>query len=329
MRSVHLLMGPGTLPSQGVDRLDMLRYSVWVSGRQPLNGHELLAAVPEIASFADVTVDGGNPYSISTYDDLRRIALRMEELARDPAVDGIVFVQGTNSIEEVAYFLNLTVHTDKPVIVTGAQRPFTALSSDGPLNLLNAIRVAACDAAKGKGVLVVTNGEINAARDVTKTDTYRLQTFSSRELGILGYADLDRIEFYRAPLRRHTKDSVFDLAKVEHLPRVDVIFAFTGAQADVAQAAVKLGAKGLVVASPGAGSTGDLRKPLAEIVKQGVPVVRAARVGLGRVVRDDNWQEPGMIAGDNLLPQKAAALLALALTRTNDPDTIQKWFDEY
>jgi L-asparaginase len=329
MRNIRLLMGPGTLHSQGVDRMDMLRYGVWISGRQPLDGNALLTAVPEITEFAQVTVDDKNPYGIATFDDLRVLALRMNELARDPGVDGIVFVQGTNNIEENAYFLNLTVRTGKPLIVTGAQRPFTALSSDGPLNLLNAIRVAACDEARGKGVLVVTNGEINAARDVTKTDTYRLQTFRSRELGILGYADVDRIAFYRAPIRRQTADSVFDVSTVERMPRVDIIYVFTGVRADLAEAAVKLGARGLVIAGSGAGSTGDMRKILAEIVKQGVAVVRSARVGDGRVVRDDNWQEPGMIAADNLNPQKAAVLLALALTRTHDPDEIQKFFDEY
>jgi L-asparaginase len=329
MRSIRLLLGPGTLPSQGVDRLDMLRYGVWISGMQPLDGHALLKAVPEIAQFANVTVDDGNPHPMATFDDLKKLALHIEKLAGDPSVDGIVFVQGTNSIEENAYFLNLTVRTNKPVIVTGAQRPFTGLSSDGPINLLNAIRVAASDEAKGKGVLVVTNGEINAARDVTKTDTYRLQTFRSRELGVLGYADVDKIEFYRAPVRRHTQDSVFDLSKVGAMPRVDIIYVFTGARADLAEAAVKLGAKGLVIAGSGAGSAGDMRKPLAEIVKQGVAVVRSARVGEGRVVRDDNWQEPGMIAADNLNPQKAAVLLSLALTKTRDPDEIQKFFDLY
>lgn len=329
MRSIHLLLGPGTLPSQGVDRLDMLRYGIWISGMPPLDGHALLSAIPEIASYANVTVDGGNPYRLASFDDSRVLALRMEALARDPNVDGIVFVQGTNSIEENAYFLNLTVRTGKPVIVTGAQRPFTALSSDGPLNLLNAIRVAACDEARGKGVLVVTNGEINAARDVTKTDTYRLQTFRSREMGILGYADVDRIEFYRTPVRRHTAESVFDVSGVKEMPRVDVIYAFVGARADLAEAAVKLGSQGLVIAGSGAGSAGEMRKPLAKLVEQGTPVVRSARVGDGRVVRDDNWQEPGMIAADNLNPQKAAVLLSLALTRTRDPDEIQKFFDEY
>jgi L-asparaginase len=309
--------------------MDLLRYAVWRSGRPPLTGRELLAALPEIGQIAKVEVDDANPYPIASADDLRAIALRMELVARRPEVGGIVFVQGTNSIEETAYFLNLTVHTEKPVIVTGAQRPFTAIGSDAQLNLIDAIRVAASPKAHGLGVLVVANSEINAARDVTKTNTYRLQTFRSRDLGILGYADADEIVFYRAPTRRHTVNSEFDLSAVQQLPRVDVIYVFTGARADLAAAAVKAGAQGLVIAGSGAGSTGEMRKELAAIASNGVVVVRSSRVGDGRVVRDDNWQEPGMVAADNLSPHKAAWLLTLALTKTRDSDAIQRMFDEY
>jgi L-asparaginase len=326
---VWLMMGPGTLPSQGVDRMDMQRYAEWISKRPPLKGHELLAALPEISRIAKVEVDDGNPYPIDSAKSLQALALRMEFVARRPEVGGIVFVQGTNSIEETAYFLNLTVHTKKPVIVTGAQRPFTALGSDGPLNLIDAVRVAASSKAQGIGVLVVTNSEINAARDVTKTNTYRLQTFRSRDLGILGYADLHDIVLYRTPTRRHTINSEFDLTTVEQLPRVDVIYVFTGARADLATAAVNAGAQGLVIAGSGAGSTGEMRKELAALAASGIAIVRSSRVGDGRVVRDDNWQEPGMIAADNLSPHKAAWLLTLALTRTRAPDTIQRMFDEY
>jgi len=323
------MIGPGTLPGQGVDRMDMLRYAEWVSGRKPLNGNELVAALPEIGHIAKVEVDDKNPHPIDSAKALQGIAARMELVARRPEVGGIVFVQGTNSIEETAYFLNLTVHTDKPIVVTGAQRPFTALGSDGPLNLIDAIRVAASSKARGMGVLVVANSEINAARDVTKTNTYRLQTFRSRDLGILGYTDLDQIVFYRTPTRRHTLNSEFDIANLEQLPRVDVIYVFTGARADLATAAVNAGAHGLVIAGSGAGSTGEMRKELAKFAAQGVVIVRSSRVGDGRVVRDDNWQEPGMVAADNLSPHKAAWLLTLALTRTRDPDVIQRMFDEY
>jgi L-asparaginase len=326
---IWLMIGPGTLPSQGLDRMDMLRYAEWVSGQPPLKGHELLSALPEIARIAKVEVDDANPYPIGSGNDLRALALRMELVARRPDVGGIVFVQGTNSIEETAYFLNLTVRTNKPIVVTGAQRPFTALGSDGPLNLIDAIRVAGSANAQGMGILVVTNSEINAARDVTKTNTYRLQTFRSRDLGILGYADLDDIVFYRAPTRRHTINSEFDVANVGRLPRVDVIYVFTGARFDLAAAAVEAGAEGLVIAGSGAGSTGEMRKELAALAGRGIAIVRSSRVGDGRVVRDDNWQEPGMVAADNLSPHKAAWLLTLALTRTRDPDVIQRMFDEY
>ena len=317
------------MPGQGVDRMDMLRYAEWVSGRKPLTGNELLAALPEIGRIAKVEVDDKNPHPIDSAKALQAIAGRMELVARRPEVGGIVFVQGTNSIEETAYFLNLTVHTDKPIVVTGAQRPFTALGSDGPLNLIDAIRVAASSEARGVGVLVVANSEINAARDVTKTNTYRLQTFRSRDLGILGYTDPDQIVFYRMPTRRHTINSEFDIANLEQLPRVDVIYVFTGARADLANAAVNAGAQGLVIAGSGAGSTGEMRKELGKLAAQGVVIVRSSRVGDGRVVRDDNWQEPGMVAADNLSPHKAAWLLTLALTRTRDPDAIQRMFDEY
>jgi L-asparaginase len=326
---VRLLLGPGTLHSQGADRMDLSRYTEARSGRTRLTGQQLLDALPEIAQLAAVTVDEGNPYEMATPDYLRALALRVESLLERPEVDGLVFVQGTNSIEETAYFLNLTVHSSKPVVVTGAQRPFTALSSDGALNLVNAIRVAGAAAARGKGVLVVTNDEINPARDVTKTHTYRVQTFRSRDLGVLGYADPDGIVFYRAPVRRHTSQSEFDLSQVTSLPRVDVLYVYTGSRPDLARAAVELGAEGLVIAGTGAGSLGGLRDELADIARAGTVVVRSARVGEGRVLRDDNWQEPGMVAADNLNPQKAALLLALALTRTRDPDEIQRMFDEY
>ncbi|HTE13721.1 MAG TPA: asparaginase domain-containing protein, partial [Burkholderiales bacterium] len=183
---IHLLIGPGTLHSRGKDRMDFHHYRN--SGRPRMTGEELLAEIPEIARVARVTVDAGNPHEVATLDDIRRLALRINELMQRPDVDGVVFVQGTNVLEETAYFLTLTVNSAKPVVVTGAQRPFTALSADAPLNLYDAFRVAAHADTHGKGVVVVTNGEINAARDVTKTNTYHVHTFRSRDVGMLGYA---------------------------------------------------------------------------------------------------------------------------------------------
>jgi L-asparaginase/Glu-tRNA(Gln) amidotransferase subunit D len=165
---------------------------------------------------------------------------------------------------------------------------------------------------------------------VTKTNTYHVHTFRSRDVGLLGYADADRVVFYRAPTRRHTTSSEFDIATIQGLPRVDILYGYSGTQPGLAEAAVKLGAKGLVMAGIGAGAPGNLTPELAKIAAAGgAVVVRSSRVGEGRVLRNDNWDEPGMVAADNLSPQKAAVLLSLALTRTGRPEEIQRYFEEY
>ena len=325
---VHLLIGPGTLPSVGKDRMDLVQYRK--SGIPRMTGEQMLAQLPEIAKVARVDVDTGNPYDQASYDYLRKLALRVDEVLRSPEVDGAVYVQGTNTIEETAYFLNLTVHSDKPVVVTGAQRPFNGLSSDAQMNLLDAVRLAGAPASRGKGALVAFNGEINAAREVTKTNTYHLHTFRTRDLGLLGYIDTDKIEFYRTPHRRHTGNSEFSLAGVDSLPYVEIAYVHTGTRAGVANAMVGLGAKGIVIASVGAGAPNGLDKEISDIIKKGSAVVAvSSRVGEGRIVRGNNWYEPGMVAADNLSPQKAALLLTLALTKTTNVDEIQRMFDEY
>src|SRR5688572_22989354 len=177
---VRLLIGPGTLHSRGKDRMDFTRYSR--SGNPRMTGQELLATLPEISQIARMEVDEDNPHDVATLEDLRKLSVRANALLKRTDLDGLVLIQGTNSLEETAYFLNLTVRSAKPVVVTGAQRPYTALSADGPVNLLDAVRVAATPETRGKGAMVVTNGEINAARDVTKTSTYRLHTFRSRDM---------------------------------------------------------------------------------------------------------------------------------------------------
>jgi L-asparaginase len=323
-----LLLGPGTLHSHGADRMDFLRYRL--SGHPRFTGQALLAAIPEIESIARVEVDAGNPHEVATLADLRHLSLHAGAVLNRADVDGLVLVQGTNSLEETAYFLNLTVRTAKPIVVVGAQRPFTALSADAQLNLYDAIRVAASPLTHGKGVVVATNGEINAAREVTKTNTYRVQTFRSRDIGLLGYVDADRIEYYRAPLRRHTKASEFDISAVAQLPYVEVLYVHDGGHAGLVKAAVDLGAKGLVIACSGAGGFGNLEAEVYRVLgERDVIVVQSSRVGEGRVVPHNNWYRDAMVVSDNLLPHKAAILLSLALTATNDPAGIQRMFDEY
>jgi L-asparaginase len=325
---VHVITGSGTLPRNPKNRLEFLRYAT--TGEARLTGAELIARIPEVQQFAPVTVESDEFLPYDTPEQLRDLGMKVDARLKEPDIAGVVITHGTNTIEETAYFLNLTMKHDKPVVIVGAQRPFSTLSSDAPLNLLNAIRVAAEPAARGKGTLVVVNDTINAARDVTKTNTYRVETFQSRELGILGYADPDRVVFYRAPVRKHTTQSQFDLAKITTFPKVSILYSHAGDDGDLARAAVAAGAKGLLVAGTGAGHTQNARKALkAMFDDSGVVVVRSARTGAGRVIRDDNWQEPGFVGADNLSPQKARILLQLALTATAKPDDIQRMFDEY
>ena len=325
---ICLLVGPGTLHSRGSDRMDFLRYRL--SGHPRLTGEELLAAIPEVNAHAQVEVDPRNPHEVATLEDLRRLALHANALLARGDVDGLVLVQGTNALEETAYFLNLTVRSDKPVAIVGAQRPITALSADAALNLFDAIRVAASPETRGKGVVVATNGEINAARDVTKTNTYRVQTFRTREFGLLGTVDPDRVLYYRAPLRRHTVASEFDLSAVAQMPYVEVLYVHDGGHGGMAQAALSLGAQGLVVAGSGAGGLGNLEAEIYRIVAEGKAlVVQASRVGEGRVIERNNWFKEGMVVADNLLPHKAAMLASLALTRTRAAAEIQRIFDAY
>jgi len=325
---IQLMIGPGTLPSVGKDRMDLLRYRL--SGNPRLTGEQMLEALPEIAKVARIEVDKGNPYAQATHEDLRKLALRVQEVLQSSEIDGLVYVQGTNTIEETSYFLGLTVHSEKPIVVTGAQRPYNGLSSDAQMNLLDAVRLACAPESRGKGVLVAFNGEINAGRDVTKTNTYHLHTFRTRDLGLLGYIDPDKIEYYRTPHRRHTVNSEFSLSGMQSLPYVEVAYIHTGTRPGLANALVGLGAKGIVIACVGAGSAGSLDKEFEDILKKrSAVVVQSSRVGEGRVVRNNNWYESGMVVADNLSPQKAAILLSLALTKTTDTDDIQRMFDEY
>ena len=326
---VALVVCPGTLPSQGVNRFDITHYNVRYSGKGRLTGREMLDQLPELANFADIEPDEAEPIPVATHADLARLARHMQGVVDRADIDGAVVVQGTNTLEETAFFLNLVLKTDKPVVIVGAQRPFSAVSTDAHLNLANAIRVAASADARAKGVLVVTNSEINAGRDVTKTFTFQVQTFRSRDLGVLGYADADRVVFYRTPIRIHTRASEFTLADADQLPKVEIVYGHTGADPRLARAAVDLGAKGLVIAGIGAGAMGVYLNMLVTLAAEGVKVVRSARVGEGRVIATGNTHEDGTIAADNLNPQKAAILLAFAMARGKDNSGIQAIFDTY
>lgn len=327
---IALVMVPGTLPSRAGSRSELIRYSFERSGLKRMTGHEIIEAIPELASIADVEIDKGNEHSVAMPADLVRTSLHLSAVLARPDIAGAVMIHGTNALEETAFFMHMTLKSQKPLVITGAQRPFTAMSSDAVINLVDAFRVAVDPLAHSRGVLVVANNEIHSGRDVTKTSTYRLHTFKSRDTGPLGFADADGVVWYRTASRLHTTATAFTLRPPTILPRVDVLYVHAGATGDLAQAAVSLGAKGLAIAGSGAGSTGDMREMLAHLCKEkGIVVARSARVGEGRIAADDNWQEPGFVAADNLNPQKAALLLGLALSTTNSPSAVQEMFDTH
>ncbi len=227
--------------------------------------------------------------------------------------------------------MNLTLKTALPVVMVGSQRPKNALGSDAGPNLVNAVQVAASQEARGLGVLVLLNEEIQAAREVTKTSTHRLETFRSPDLGMLGYADADgRVSIYRRPARRHAPDTEFDLQALEDLPRVDIVAAYAGADATAISAFVAAGARGIVVSSLAPGLVASAQQEALRSARaQGVIIVLSTRAGSGRVLRRASLREQGIVTADNLNPQKARVLTMLALTLTDDPERIQALFDTY
>ncbi len=329
---VWVLSTGGTIAGSGTSATDLSNYK---SGA--LLGEDLVRSVPQVARIANVRVEQivnvGSPDI--TLDNWLTIANRINKIfAGDPKVAGVVVTHGTNTLEETAYFLNLTVKDDRPVVLVGSMRPATAISADGPLNLLNAVRTAASPDARGKGVLIVMNDEINGARDVTKTNTYRVETFRAPELGLLGYVDEDRVSFYRMSTRRHTVNSEFDISTVKELPRVEILYSYVEPNTAVVQALVSSGARGIVFAGSGAGSLSSFEKlalkSVISLPNGARPVlVRSSRVGNGRVIASNTYDAMGMIPADTLNPQKARILLMVALTKTSDPKEIKRMFAEY
>lgn len=299
-----------------------------------LTGEDLIEAVPTVRKFAQVRVEQLSNISSSdmTPDIWLQLARRANDLLRREEISGIVVTHGTNTLEETAYFLDLTVDSAKPVVLVGAQRPASDPDSDGPRNLLEAVRVAVSPEAVGKGTIVVMNGQINAARDVTKTHASQVESFRSFEFGQLGTVDEESVRFYRAPLRRQT----FQLGSQVRLPRVDIIAAYAGADGTLLRAALQAGhVDGFVIAGLGLGGVPSaMVDAIREARTKKIPVVISTRVPTGRIFALSanagsalSLQRLGCVLADNLSPQKARILLMLALTQTNDSQTLQQAFN--
>ena len=306
-----------------------------------LTADQLVASVPTLPDVASVETEQFVNVASGeiTLEQWLALARRLDALLREDAgLAGVVVTSGTDTLEELAYFLHLTVRDRRPIVVTGAMRNPNLTGHEGPANLLAAVRVAAEPAAAGRGVLVVLNDEINGARDVTKTDAHRLQTFASRGFGPLGIVDGDAVVFRRTAEGRHTAASEFDVRQITELPRVDILLVYQGASGDLVKAAVDLGAMGLVVATAGDGArSGTQDEGIRYARQKGVPVVLTTRTGSGRVTTADRQEPPASASADrvqwisagDLAPVKARVLLMLALTKTRDDAELQRMFDEY
>jgi L-asparaginase len=300
------------------------------SGR--LHAGEVADAIPALRKIARLEVEELIRVASSAIgvEHWLPLARRVNEILAKPEVKGVVVTHGSNTVEETAYFLSLTVKSDKPVVLTAAQRQFTTLSSDSPKNFLQAVRVAASDEARGKGALVVTNDVINAARDVSKDISTRLETYSSRDIGALGFVDDDQITFYRLPVKQHTRATPFDVLRLQKLPRVDIIYTYAGADGALIEAAIAQGAEGIVIAGfPTGSATPVMDDVIRRVVPKGIAVVMTNRGGMGRVMDKRAREARPLLWGDNLTPVKARVLLMLALTATRDPATLQQMFEKY
>src|ERR1700745_2076541 len=305
-RVAWILTG-GTIDSLGKDRLDLAWY---IEAGKRLNDGELLQQLPELKNIAEVQEIPFRrlPSHALVDKDWLDLVRTIHSIFDQDKADGIVITHGTNTIEETAYFLNLTLKTDKPVVLVGSMRPSSAVSADGYLNVLNAVRVAADPRSRGRGCLVVMNDTIFNGRDVTKNSTYRVEAFQSRDLGPLGFADADgTVVYYHQPVRKHTTQTEFDVRELTSLPRVDIVLSAVNADGAMIEAAANAGAKGIVSAATGAGRP----TPSEDVAfdkayrEKGMLRCLASRVAAGRVVRSPGLASRGFVASDNLQPWKA------------------------
>lgn len=297
-----------------------------------IDGPALVQAVPDLLDYAEVNVEEFSVIGSSkmTPDHWLRLAKRSNEIfSTDAGLAGIVITHGTDTMEETAYFLNLTVKSDRPVVLVGSMRSSNEVSADGPANLINAVRVATNEQSVGQGVLVTLNEDISAARDVWKTDNRRVQTFGGSNVGHIGAVDPDGVRFYHRVLQPHTTTSEFDGSAIDALPSVSILSDYTGIEQSVVEDFVRQPMDGLVVRTfAGGRMSGGMLAGLEAIADSGIPVVVTSRVPGGRIVSAPDYPFPVIVANGQQ-DNKARILLMLALTRTGELERIQSIFDTY
>ncbi|HQU79827.1 MAG TPA: asparaginase [Azonexus sp.] len=327
--NVVILATGGTIAGAGAEATNSATYQ---AAKVPVD--KLIAGVPELSKVA--AVRGEQVFQIAseslTNEHLVTLGKRVAALAKQGDVDGIVVTHGTDTLEETAYFLNLVVRTDKPIVVVGSMRPGTAMSADGMLNLFNAVNVAAAKDARGKGVLVAMNDELNSGRDVSKMVNIRTEAFRS-PWGPLGMVVEGRNYWFRLPAKRHTMNSEFDIEKIDVLAPVEIAYGYGNVSDTAYRAFAEKGAKAIIHAGTGNGSVSNRVVPtLRELRGQGVHIIRSSHVNAGGFVLR-NAEQPDdqydWVVAHDLNPQKARILAAVALTKTGDSKELQRIFWEY
>jgi len=326
--TIYILATGGTIAGQGSSSVTQ----AYKPGSITVD--ELLSAVPSIKDVANIKAEQvANIGSQDMNDDVwLKLSKRVNELLSQKDVDGIVITHGTDTQEETAYFLNLTVKSNKPVVLVGSMRPSTAIGADGPRNIHNAVACAASAESLGKGVMVVMDDKIIGADDITKTHTLDVGTFEDPNYGNLGIMYNGKPIYTRESVKRHTINSEFDITNINKLPRVEVVLSYSNAKSLFIDAAVNAGVKGIVTAGVGNGNmTTDMQNALVNAVKRGVAVVRSSRIPMGPTAQYDEVDDDkyGFTASWYINPYKARILLMLALTKTNNYKEIQRMFTEY
>ena len=324
--NIRILATGGTIAGGGESAVS----SSYKAGQ--LTVETLIAAVPEMKNLANI--QGEQVVNIGSQDMNDEVWLKLAKTINQQCADtdGFVITHGTDTMEETAYFLDLTVKCDKPVVLVGAMRPATEKSADGPLNLYNAMVVATDKQSAGRGVVVAMNDKVLGAKDVTKMSTTAVETFVSPNYGPLGYIHNSKVDYKRSPETLHTSKTAFDVSKLDALPKVGIVYAYANMPIEPTQALLNAGYQGIISAGVGNGNVNQANlELLAQAAKNGVTVVRSSRVPTGYTTRDAEVDDSklGFVTSGTLNPQKARVLLQLALTKTKDPAQIQQYFEQY
>lgn len=326
--NIHILATGGTIAGTGSSATG----TAYTAGQLAVS--DLIRAVPELKTIANIT--GEQIVKIGSQDMTDEIWIKLARqlnlLLNRNDIDGIVITHGTDTMEETAFFLNLVLKSNKPVVLTGAMRPSTSLSADGPLNLYNAVVTAGAPESSGKGVLIVMNGSILGAHAAAKMNTIDVQSFQAPDSGPLGYVFNGKVHYNQTTDKLHTTRSVFDIDGLDRLPKVGIIYSYSNVEPEALEALIRHHYQGIVHAGVGNGNIHrNLLPRLAEASRRGILVVRSSRVPTGPTTADAEVDDTkyGFIASQELTPQKARILLMLALTRTRDIPTVRSYFETY